>query len=698
MKKKIFTILILVIAMLAMTFGAYAEEQQADFYYNDKVQDIAINITYEVNDLTFTVISPTGEKITKDTETDDVAVSFGSTVTMILINDAAAGQWSIQFDKGSNETIGISAGAIATNFWITDYNVGAIVENQIPVDFAVSGDEGETYDYSIMLTTSNNTLDGKVLYESWATANEMQNIMVDMHDVNTYSSYYLMIYVSNDDGYFDYAYSDAFSYTNENAPEKLQNIDVTIYHDSQYVNLDWDEYVGYGLNSVIVEYSIDGEVQYDEEITDERNADYNYEEGAKVLSFKVYVEYDGLISEAYEFDVNLEDDDVIEFEFPNSGVVYSNIWSFDYEDADNTYVEFYVNEDRYEYDLDGSGSKFFNLSQDMNTITANYKDQKGVTHVYKRMANVSLVTPTLQLNKDINGVVTENDSIIIAGKTNATEVVINGETVSASDGIFTYKMPLVEGNNNIDITAKIGDKEAALNAVVVREAEAEEKGIISKEFPFWIIYLLVGVLISIAGIVLMVKVNKKKNPEPETEEQRIKREKKEAKKAKKAAKKAKKAAKKKKAEEKAAKKAKKAKKREAKLIKQGKLKKPNKFKKMIISLYSLMWIADIALWVWYVFRNKFENGKEFIHLAYDSLKEAKEYMNLTSTVFTIALALAIFNVAIVVIIVVIKIILKKRSKKQVNLSAPMQVPDYMKNMNIPGNNSGVEGNDTNKMN
>lgn len=660
MKKKILAIITLVIAMLAMTFSVLAEEQQADFYYNDEVQDIAINITYEVDDLSFTIISPDGQEITKDTDTENVAVSFGSTLTMVLVNDAAQGQWSIKFDKGSNESIGISAGAISTNFWITEYTIGALAENQLPVEFSVSGDENERYEYTISLVTDETSIEGKELTSGWANANELQSVMVDMTEANTYSEYYLLLYVSNE-YYFDYAYSDVFSYTNENSPDKLTNVDVTVYHDLNYVNIDWGDYTEYGWDSVVVEYSVDGEKQYDEEIfkNEKDNADYSYDDGSKILSFNIYVEYDGLLSSAYNLEVNLEKQDgIVAFTFPENGVNESNIWSFDYENADKTYTYFDVNGQEYEYELDGSGSKYFSLEEDNNIITVNYTDQNGIAHVYSRIANVSVVSPILQLSKDIDGVITENDSIIIAGKTNAPEIVINDEVVNVEDGIFSYKFMLAEGNNSISIIAKLGGKEAVLKASVIREIE-EKESVVPKSFPIWIVYLVIGILISVVGIVLLIKVDSKKNPKPETEKSLKKKEKKAGKKD---------AKKQKKAEKKSKKKAEKN------------TSVWTKVKVFLIIMYILMWIGDVALWVWYITRTKFEDSVDFIHLAYDSLKEAKQYMELTDRIQSYAIILIVVNIVAILIVVAIKFILKIRASKQMDLSTPMEVPEHLQHL------------------
>ena len=127
MKKKLLTLIFAIIAMFAFSLSAMAEETQADLYNNEKIQDIVISITYEHNDLTFCVISPSGQVYTKDTVADNVSVSAGEKATIIAIKQAEAGQWKIKYDKGSNESFKVSVGTLDSQFMIQNFTKGQIV-------------------------------------------------------------------------------------------------------------------------------------------------------------------------------------------------------------------------------------------------------------------------------------------------------------------------------------------------------------------------------------------------------------------------------------------------------------------------------------------------------------------------------------------------------------------------------------------
>ena len=122
LRKHLSATLALIVAVILllpdMIFTAFADESTSDLFNYDEVHDVAVLIEYEHNDISFTITSPSGQKIDKNTDTDNITVFAGSTSTTVFIGGAEAGQWTITYDKGSNDHLTVRNVIQNTDFWI----------------------------------------------------------------------------------------------------------------------------------------------------------------------------------------------------------------------------------------------------------------------------------------------------------------------------------------------------------------------------------------------------------------------------------------------------------------------------------------------------------------------------------------------------------------------------------------------------
>lgn len=631
-KKYISALFILLMTVLSSFVTAFAEETEADLFNNNTPQDIAVFIEYEHNDISFKLISPSGVEITKDTDTENITVFSGSKSTVIFLGSAETGQWKIKYDKGSNENINISASVQDSSFWITSFDVKAVTDNKIPVTFNVSSGKTSGYNYSLILTTDKESLNGKTLATGSGVIGEDVTTEVSLEDVSTHSGYYLLLYVSymdNDSEIFDYSYSNAFDYTNPNAPESIDKADITISHDTLSVTADWKNYIGYDTDSVFVEYYIDNQLISSTEypVSAGYSGFFTYKEDSKVLTLKVSVKNkNGLASDFKSFDIEMSDDKSMSLTLPESGKTGSEIWSFDYKGADDTEITFNVNGKVNEYTVSGDGSKYLTLTEDRNTIKVSYTDENGYTHVYNRMANISRTAPTLELIKSLDGVTTANDTIIISGKTSASVLTVNDKEIDINNGIFSYVYELKNGKNSIVLTASTGDSSTSLTATVTKESS----GILtegSDDFR-WIIPLATGLLISAVGIVLIILLTKKHEKKKNAASQNMDI---------------------------------------IKPQKPKKVKKPKKVRKpgfiLLISLI-ICWTVTVLTWVWFIIRKIFENSTGYIELAYESLKSADSYLFFTTFIMITAIVITVIALVLTIIFIIVRI--TKNPKRQQN--------------------------------
>ena len=507
LRKSLFAIILGICCMLSVSFATRAAEKEEVLFHLREAQDIVVTIAYGVNDISFTLVSPSGFEITKETDTETVTVLSGTTSTLVFIGQAEAGEWKIRYDKGSNESISVSANVQDNSFFITDYQVGSPDGTKLPVQFTVSAQKEFNYQYKLMLTTSAETLNGKELLSGRGVTGKAVTKEISLENISTYDSYYLLLYVYydlNGSEIFDYNYSEAFAYTNAQAPQALENIDVMVDHDAKTVDLNWKAYVNNQVTNVFVSaYAGDDCIWTNEYPTQQGyTATISYEaEG--IIRFEVsYRNRNGVVSEMLQKEVDVTP----HLSLPQTGKVNSDIWTFSYDKMSETEVVFAFEKDKYTVVLDGEGTKYLLLPESRNQITVTYTDADGNVHTYERIANISDEKPMIELLRKVDGVTTVESVIMVTGTTNAESISVNGKEIEIKDGEFAYAYQLSDGQNEIVLEAVLGENETTLVAVVTKKAS------------WWHVqwqYLGAGLIVSLIGIIFVLSAGRKRNKKEE---------------------------------------------------------------------------------------------------------------------------------------------------------------------------------------
>ena len=504
--KKILIVLILALAVLLPASYVSAEEKESDLVSVDTPKNMTVKLTYDENDVTWALVAPGGAVINKDTDTDNVTVYAGDKATYIFVGNAEAGQWKIRYDKGKNEKIGVSVNFNASDIVIDSYALGEINEKEAKATFKVSGRENAEYNYQLILTTQKNSFDGKLLTAGQGKFGENVEAIADLTKVSSFEEYYITLYVSISDGgeeVFDMRSSDKFAFVNPNEKTITKSPLFTVDYDSSCIRMDWKEAL-YGYSTVYVQTSLD-----DQELEGER---VDVSEGGTRIVFaedtkKVKVrltafDNDGLATVPSDYDIELSGDSAFALILPEDGLISSRIYNFSYKNAKETKVTFNVGKDKLEETLDGSGDSFIELASDNNTIDISYVID-DVTYTYHRTANVANNPVEIRLHKAIDGVTTDKDSIIIAGRTNAEALTIDGKDVEVTDGEFAVNHKLKAGENIIELIGSTGDEKTVMKLMVTcgsKTAAGAKKNIRWD----YIIPLIIGLIVSVVGILLMV--------------------------------------------------------------------------------------------------------------------------------------------------------------------------------------------------
>lgn len=654
MTKRILTILITIVllAEFLSTSISYADAKEQNLIYLSESQSIVVTVSWQQDDVEFKLISPTGEIITKNTTNESTAVVSFEKAVSILIKNAENGQWKIWYDKGSNESISVSVDEYEPGVWITEFKVGEVNNNIIPVSFSTSHEEDVPFEYRVYLMLEGDSSTKRELESGYSTANQPVVLDVSMNGVNTYDRYILnleVLYIKNGYGYFDFAYSNQFEFINPNTPQGIEDFDVSIFTEQSFANIDWEDYLPYYASNCSVsvfEDDVETPAFFSVFERDTKKCSVGYNPDTKKLRIKLTTRINGVITKPVEKTIMIQEGtDGFYIKLPEQDILNTRQFQLEYFNADNNEIVINLNGKQDVVYVNGDGKKTINLLDDYNFFTIEYTDADGTGWYYEREVFVDRFPPLLKLFENIDGILTDENSFVITGSTDAeAKLTINSMIVETDEnGIFSYEIPLTKGENHIKIDATdvvgnittytgtiykdscslsgkqidMSDKDSLLNNVFVGLPP-----IVVNYFPLWIT-LMVAIVLSI--LILMFWKDKEKEESSKTQ-----------------------------------------------------LSFDNIIKRIRIISLILMFIFIItgctSYYKVFKLRDKIDN-KEFIDIAVHSVKDAYNLLNKSQMYNKIALVSAIGLIITLVIIALCSSIWKRRINKKDNPNAD----DFIKN-------------------
>lgn len=493
---------------------AFAKATKADLFYNDKKQDIMISISWETNDVSVTLIDPSGKSIDPGTATDTLSSVISDTGMFVMIKDAAEGQWQWNYDKGSNESLDVSVSKYKEPVWIQNFKLGAVSGSTVPFDFNTSSEEDIYYDYSITIKTSTETAAVKEIYYGSAAANEQVTGMIDLSSINTYSNYILELKVSyNDNGldYFDLADSEPFSYANPKQIAGINDFELILNESSGTVSIGnvmlpdgyYDEIIAriYEDGNSILEknYSLDAI----------STCTAGIDEGVKEIKVGLTLVSGGIMSQELVKTCTLQPSEKdFTLILPDYNISNQNTYKVAYSNAKAQSVTVNVNGMEDSWILEGNGEKLLELPEGQSEIVLTYYDSQNIIRKLETSVSIDVYPPELNIIDDFDGMITSKDSIIITGETEVgSSVTINGAAVELKNsGTFLYTYTLKNGDNNITISSKDGaGNEAAYYACVTKKIIVKSNSFLKDYFP-----LITSLAASVVGIILIALLTRKK--------------------------------------------------------------------------------------------------------------------------------------------------------------------------------------------
>jgi hypothetical protein len=472
------TLMILIITLLiGIVSPVYAAETVTDLFRLDTITSVVVNIEWEEGDIDFSIISPSGTIITRDTRNPNIAFVALDSAIMILIMNAEVGQWSLRYDKRSNASISVSVDEYEEGVWITQLELGTQEGSILPVTFRVEHDQNVSYRYELSLALAEGGME-KVVYNGNGTANEDVNMNIDLYSYSSHDQYLLklnVIYTLNGYDYIDFAYAP-FSFINERSPSVLERFDIIIDEAESTMTLDWSKYVPYYYEGVLVAIfdndNTEPTVLHEAAPNDPQSLSTYYNSEADKITMDIKVKAGALYSESIR-KVIYPKQNMSGFYITADEVPVTNIsrYAFQHYNAVDQVLDITVNEQQSRILLDGDGEKGIHLKDDSNNIIMQYTDLNDVTWIKNRYVYVDQIPPVLQLFEDVDGLQTTASSFIITGQTEGGAVLMMNDTAIElqENGGFSFKMNLADGNNEVLIRSTDAANNSSLMEVTIRK-------------------------------------------------------------------------------------------------------------------------------------------------------------------------------------------------------------------------------------
>ena len=516
--KRLFLIIISSIIILSNSIAVIAATESTLLFTLSEARNMSITVIYDSEIPLIEFISPSGEKLKEGAVTEDkMKVIHAEGAINYLIPNAVRGDWYIEYDKLTNKELEVNYAPYADSISIESFKILSTntSENTADVEFEVSFTNNSVYQYIVYaVTTDKDSLASgqKELKKGSAIAGSLVTEQINLSSLSSYDSYRLMLEVYLDSSgieVFDTAItSETFSYTNNNAPEKISDFFVEIDLSEESLLIDWTEY------SVRCDEYI--AAVYTPNDLNEPMFSNTFEPGITSTSIIIdpSVEYlrvelsyrlRGVTSQLLRKDIRLDNGITVAFVTPSQ--TNSSQAVIEYNTDKNIKAVVTVNGATDDVQLSGSGQFSVTLSDFTNDVSISYSPESNVRFIVRRDIYSDRIAPILLLYENKTTITTTEPSYTLAGETEPGCVLtVNQQAVTLKeDGTFLHKLALSKGNNEFTITATDTAGNSSMQKINIRmgDSSAGTTTDIDKTFFMRYLPLIIAFILSI-GIVACI--------------------------------------------------------------------------------------------------------------------------------------------------------------------------------------------------
>jgi hypothetical protein len=509
---KAFGLGLLIALTLCSGITALAATQTADLFLLSEQSNMAVTIYYDSEKPVVSFIAPNGDTYAEA----DLRVETGDKSVCYYIPNAAPGRWQIVYDKLTNANLDVNWAPYANPIKITDFGFAPFgSENNTDVTFTVTSDTDGWYNYAVYaaVTDANGNVSGKrELAKSTANVNQQTTVRVWVDKLQTYDKYHFYLDVWRSEYGLeatDTAVSDGvFSVVNANAPQAVENADVTVDLTESLLTIDWNAYKVWCDEYVLAVFNTADESEpiYSNAFTaDYTSTEILFPPDSEKLRIELSYIQNGATSQMLRKDVPINTG--VSIGLPQIGVVSAKQANVSYQTDKTVSATVKVNDRIEQISLNGNGSFSVEIDDFDNEIEISYGiGDEQVVYLLRQTVSVDTTPPMLYLPENDVTLFVTSETFDLAGATEIDCVLtVNGEAVPLNtDGTFLKTLALAIGDNEFIVNSTDPAGNIATQLIVINRAKP---GAVagSTDAPLWERYIaLIGSFA--ASIVLLAAV------------------------------------------------------------------------------------------------------------------------------------------------------------------------------------------------
>lgn len=521
------TRIILYICLLLFVFNAiqitvYAETKQTEITTLNKQKDLTVMFTFDKENVDITFISPSGEKLTSNS--DGVETAQGNLWSTYRIKDAEPGKWSVEYDSGSNSEIAYSIIEDDYGLWIQYLNIEKSNVEELELQFQADF-EGEDiyYKYEIYAISTSDSNAVCRLTDGNARANEEKSLKVNLRALSS-DEYVLRLNAFYDDNgteLFDAVTSESFRFDNPNEQSAIEDYKVKVDRYNHICTVDWSEFSNRSHDGYKLIVAADGETIYTSELDkDVKDNSVLFSEGTGNLEVKLAFEDNDIWSKYNIKNIPLEQEFLINKtgEITNSSQV-----ELQYKVEKERLLYVRINDEEGNYKVKDNGVLSFDLKEAGNEIYAELELDDQVYFVVDTNVYYDATPPTIDLYDNLDGKNFYTDNVTILGKMSGGNLLkIEDNVVEVDDnGNFSYEVDLSLGENVIELVAEDANGNLTSRVLTLYRSAAIFNGEENGRGFIGFLPMLASVLTSILIIILSAVFMKKKDKNAEKKKRSV---------------------------------------------------------------------------------------------------------------------------------------------------------------------------------
>lgn len=507
-----------------VAFSVSASAEEVTLVDLDSRQNIIVTVTYDKEEPSVTIKSPSGDVYSSDG--DYAAVERGENALYLYIKDAGWGEWTIDVDKKSNTTVEAMVFPWEEALEIDSLTVESYEDNKLTVSAEVSSEKSRYFDYylyAVVLDGDGNAVSSQLIADGTAHTGNSFNIKANTSKLPD-GEYHLELEAvfKTDSGvempsFFmtDSTFKVKGNISQGDKEMLVSELDLT----NDILVLDW---------STVEEKVTSWELVVDTETSDTSSIDPHYYSAEFTSDFSydeillnrdlgdISVKLTGTLRDGgyitFEKTIAWDNGITVTFDTPEITNSYSALISYD-TGGETLRAVITLNGSAEDLMLSGNSSISLTLNDmEINNISLRYSLEEGSYYLMSQKVSVDSVPPSIDLYGISDYIYSSSDKITISGKTEADAVLtINGEQHELEDsGSFTATISLRNGRNNIvieaqDVAGNMISRSFTVDRTTATGTASEDNKNSGFKFPWIIAAALAGTLFSFLMICIFSK-------------------------------------------------------------------------------------------------------------------------------------------------------------------------------------------------